>query len=168
MTGSSLTLDPAHALRCEVAGEVLRSSGRLRLKVTGWSMLPAIWPGDILELERAKGGELSKGQIILFSRDRRLFVHRILKTDGSTMVTRGDSMPHPDPVVTGKELLGRVTGIERDERCIPPSTRLSFWQRVVAGLVRCSLFAARVIVGIHSLAERKASSRTGSRVSCLN
>ena len=158
MTGSGLTLDRAHALRCEVAGEVLRSFGRLRLKVTGWSMFPAIRPGDILELEPAKRSELSDGQIILFSRGRRLFVHRLLTTHGSNIVTRGDAMPHPDPVVSDKELLGRVTGIEHDEKCIQPSTRLSFSQRVVAGLVRSSDFAARIIAGMHSLAANKARS----------
>jgi signal peptidase I len=158
MTVSKLTLDRSHALRCEVAGEVLRCFGRLRLKVTGWSMLPAIWPGDVLELERAKHSELSQGQIILFSRDRRLFVHRIWKAVGSTIVTRGDAIPHLDPVVTDQELLGRVAYIERHGKSIQPSTRLSFWQKVVAGLVRSSDFAARVIVGIYSLPESKASS----------
>lgn len=141
-----------------MAVEVLRSCGRLRLKVTGWSMLPAIWPGDIVEFERAKPSRLGKGEIILFSRDRRLFVHRILKSDGSTIVTRGDAMPQPDPVVSDKQLLGRVTSIERDGQCIQPGTRLSFSERVVAGVVRSSDFAARVIVGIGSLAESKASS----------
>ena len=158
MTVSKLTLDRVHALRCEVASEVLCCFGRLRLKVTGWSMFPAICPGDILELERAKRSQLSEGQIVVFSRDRRLFVHRIWKTVGSTIVTRGDAMPHTDPVVTDQELLGRVTSIERDGQWIQPSTRLSSWQRVLAGLVRSSDFAARVIGGIYSLAESKASS----------
>ena len=63
-----------------------------------------------------------------------------------------------DPVVSDKELLGRVTSIERDEKCIRPSTRLSFSQRLVAGLVRSSDFAARIIVGMHGLAENKARS----------
>lgn len=157
MTVSKMTPDGARRLRCEMAGEVLGSYGRVRLKVMGWSMLPAIWPGDILQFERAKRGELSQGEIILFSRERRLFVHRILKTDGSIIVTRGDAMPHPDPVAS-QELLGRVTGIERDKKRIQPSTRLSFSERVVAGLVRSSDFAARVMVGIHSLAGCKASS----------
>jgi hypothetical protein len=158
MTVSKLTLDRAHALRCEVAAEVLSCFGRLRLKVTGWSMFPAIWPGDILELERAKRNQLSEGQIVVFSRHRRLFVHRLWKTVGSTMVTRGDAMPHNDPVVTDQELLGRVTHIERHGQSIQPSTRLSPSQRVLAGLLRSSDLAARVVGGIYSLAESKASS----------
>jgi len=49
MSASSF-LAETHALKCELAGEVLRSSGRLRLKVSGSSMLPVIRPGDTLEL----------------------------------------------------------------------------------------------------------------------
>jgi len=39
-------------LGCELAAEVLRSSGRLRLRATGTSMLPAVWPGDVLSVCR--------------------------------------------------------------------------------------------------------------------
>ena len=45
--------DQGHALKCELAAESLRLSGRLRLRVTGWSMLPTICPGDTLIIERA-------------------------------------------------------------------------------------------------------------------
>ena len=40
------------AVKCELAAEVLRSSGELRLRVTGSSMLPAVWPGDELTIRR--------------------------------------------------------------------------------------------------------------------
>src|SRR5262249_37101837 len=41
----------AHAIKCELAAEVLRFSGRLRLQVGGWSMLPSVFPGDTLLVE---------------------------------------------------------------------------------------------------------------------
>ena len=146
-----------HALKCELASDVMRSFGRLRLKVTGCSMLPVIWPGDILELERAKRSDLTHGEIVLFSRDRRLIAHRVLRTSGSVIVTRGDAMPYIDPVVAEDELLGRVACILRDGIRIRPSKTLSFSQRAVAGLVRSSDFAARVVVGIHGLRKNRAS-----------
>ena len=61
--------DPAHLLKCELAREVLRSSGTLRLRVTGWSMLPTVMPGDTLIVDRAGGG-VSRGDIVLFARDQ--------------------------------------------------------------------------------------------------
>src|ERR1700758_403813 len=69
----------AHALKCELAGEVLRSSGKLRLRVTGCSMLPAVWPGDTLFVERTTRESVEEGDIVLYERDRRFFVHRVVR-----------------------------------------------------------------------------------------
>jgi hypothetical protein len=150
-------LGPAHALKCEMAGEVLRSSGRLRLRVTGWSMLPSVWPGDTLVLERVEGDAVSAGEIILFSRDRRLFAHRVVAKAGGlrnaqiTITTQGDGMARPDPPVASAAVLGRVSFIIRDGRCIAPGRSLGLPERAVAALVRRSDSAARVVVGIHGM-----------------
>ncbi|HTT19158.1 MAG TPA: S24/S26 family peptidase [Candidatus Sulfotelmatobacter sp.] len=143
--------DQAHALKCELACEVLRLSGYVRLRVRGWSMLPTIWPGDTLELEKAECGKLSAGDVVLFHRDRRLFVHRMLNSDGNTIFTQGDAMAQPDPVVTERELLGRVTCIVRDGKRIQPTKTLSLSHRAVAAVARSSEFGARVIVGMRGL-----------------
>ena len=147
-----------HALKCELASAVLRSYGRLNLKVTGWSMLPVIWPGDTLELERTNRHELSPGDIVLFGRYRRLFAHRVVNSSGRTVHTRGDALPYADPVVAENELLGRVACIVRDGRRIQPGRKLSFWQRAVAGLVRSSGIAARAVVGLHGFAAKQSDS----------
>jgi signal peptidase I len=146
-----------HALKCELAGEVLRSSGRLRLRVTGWSMLPAIFPGDTLLIERANGESLGKGDIVLFHRDRRLFVHRVSGTSGSDrdlqIVTQGDGMPKPDPPLSSSQLLGKVSFVVRDGRCLEPAKRPKFPMRAVAAMVRRSSSAARVVVGVHKMSQ---------------
>jgi len=147
--------DPGHALKCDLASEVLRTSGRLRLGVTGWSMLPAIWPGDTLQLERTKREELSAGDIVLFRRDRRLFAHRVLTSGPDTVTTRGDAMTQADPAVSEDQVLGRVACIVRDGKCIEPSKSLSLSQRAVAGVARSSGLGARVIVGIHGWLRNK-------------
>lgn len=141
--------EPGHALKCDLASEVLRTAGRLRLGVTGWSMLPAIWPGDTLELERTGRNELSSGDIVLFRRNRRLFAHRVVTSAANTVTTRGDAMAQADPAVTDDQVLGRVAYIVRDGKCIEPSKSLSLSQRAVAGVARSSGLGARVIVGIH-------------------
>jgi signal peptidase I len=144
-----------HSVKCELAGEVLRSSGTLRLRVTGWSMLPAVLPGDTLVVERASGDAIADGDIVLFERDRRLFAHRVVRrpntSQDSRILTRGDSMAQPDPPVTEDELLGRVSSIVRNGKCIEPSRSLRFPERTVAALVRHSQVAARVVVGIHGM-----------------
>lgn len=160
MNSSSHPFDDAHAVKCELASEVLRSSGTLRLQVTGWSMLPAVWPGDLLVIQRATSSEVSEGDIVLFGRDGRLFAHRVLakNLEDSAMLTRGDAMAALDPVVRENELLGRVSSIARNGRCIAPSRALRFSERVVASLVRSSTIAARVVVGVrgmHQAAQRQ-------------
>jgi signal peptidase I len=141
-----------HALKCELASDVLRSSGRLRLRVTGWSMLPTIFPGDTVMIERASGENVCEGDIVLFDRDRRLFVHRVSGKSGSTgdlrIVTQGDAMTRPDPPVSGSQVLGKVRFVLRDGRLSQPATCLGFSSRAVAALVRRSSSAARVIVAI--------------------
>lgn len=148
-------LGPAHVLKCELASEVLRSSGMLRVQVTGWSMLPAVWPGDMLVIESANSRDISEGDIVLFGRDGRLFVHRVVAKAGTIdhtqFVTQGDGMKHPDPPVTSSQLLGKVSLIMRDGKCLAPKSSLSFSERTVAALVRRSDSAARVLIGVHGM-----------------
>src|ERR1043166_8467099 len=55
-------------LKSKLAVEVARRFGEVRLRVTGASMLPSVWPGDILTVRRVSFSELRPGQIILCSR----------------------------------------------------------------------------------------------------
>ena len=156
MSGSWQPEDRAHALKCEMAGEVLLSSGCLRLGVTGWSMLPSIWPGDTLELERAHGNELCEGDIVLFTRAERLFAHRVVRMSQHAFVTRGDAMPGPDAPVDSGELLGRVVCIMRHGKRIAPSRSLRLSHRAIARVARSSDFGARVVVGIRGIFHSRA------------
>ena len=146
-------LDETHSLKCELAGEVLRSSGNLRLQVTGWSMVPTLWPGDILMIARVDPALLSEGDIVLIDRDRRLFAHRLLAKnfENSGILTRGDSMRSPDPRVAPNKLLGKVSFILRNGRCIEPRPTMRVSERAVAALVQRSEIAARAVMSVHSL-----------------
>jgi signal peptidase I len=144
-----------HSVQCELASEVLHSSGTLRLGVSGWSMLPTLWPGDTLMIERVQSEGVVAGDIVLFARDRRFFVHRVTgkgRTD-KALQTRGDSMPQFDPPISNRELLGRVVSIERNGKCIEPSREFKATDRSVAALVRHSNTAARVAVALHQLVQ---------------
>jgi signal peptidase I len=147
--------DTTTVLKCELAAEVLRSSGRLHLQVNGWSMLPSVLPGDTLMLERACGEHISPGEIVLFHRDRRLFAHRVIAKRGQgselRIVTQGDGMARPDPAVSESELLGKVNFIVRDGRLVEPRKIPGLSQRAVAALVRRSSAAARLVAGIHGM-----------------
>jgi signal peptidase len=152
MTGSLRPIEGSHTLRCELASEVLRSSGTLRLQVNGWSMLPSVLPGDTLTVKSVTSEEICEGDIVLFGRDCRLFVHRVAKKSGhGSIITRGDAMPHADPPVSEGELLGRVSFVVRNGKLIEPSRHPRLAGRAVAAMARRSKIAARVIVGLHGL-----------------
>lgn len=67
--------DSRAAVKCDLAAAVIRSSGELRLKVTGSSMLPSIWPGDILTIRRQNLDQIRPGEIVLVARDGGLCAH---------------------------------------------------------------------------------------------
>jgi signal peptidase I len=153
-----------NALKCELAGEVLRSSGSLRLRVTGWSMLPTVMPGDTLLIDRIDSAAVSEGDIVLYGRDRRFFVHRVVaksQPQKAEFVTRGDAMPSNDPPVPQSDLLGRVSFILRNGKCIEPRRTLRLPERAVASIVQRSTFAARVVVGVHGLRQNSESAFSG-------
>jgi hypothetical protein len=154
MSSESRTVGAEHAAKCELAADVLRSSGRLRLRVNGWSMLPSVRPGDTLVIEQVSGHEIAEGDIVLFSRDLRLFVHRVVdRRNETSIVTRGDAMRVSDSPINENELLGRVVMLLRNGSLIEPRRRLSLWERLIAGAVRRSELAARLVVGVHGLVQ---------------
>jgi len=109
----------AATLACELAEEIVRSFGELRLRVVGTSMLPSILPGDLVSILRVSISEISSGEIVLCSRAGRLFVHRVVCcTNGleqPRLITRGDRLDHNDAPVSSAELLGRVASIQRPD-----------------------------------------------------
>lgn len=143
-----------HALGCEMASEVVRSFGRLRLQVTGWSMFPSVLPGDVLIINRATVAELVEGDIVLYGRNSRLIAHRVIRQNvngNPSVLACGDAMRTSDPVVLADEVLGKIFLIVRNGRHLKPKKSTSSLGRAVAFLFSRSEIAARVIVKIHGM-----------------
>jgi signal peptidase I len=136
------------ASRCNLAAEVLQSRGTVQIRAMGSSMLPTLWPGDLVTIESQKFEQVQPGEIVLCLRDGRFFLHRAVKkscTGSDTfLLTRGDSMPKNDPPVRPGELLGRVTGIRRGESVVAPKPRLSPFGLMLARLLAHSSLCHRV------------------------
>ncbi|HTA50511.1 MAG TPA: hypothetical protein VK930_13745 [Verrucomicrobiae bacterium] len=147
----------AHALKCELAGEVLRSFGSLRFKATGWSMLPSVWPGDTLVIERVSPDRVRVGDLMLVGRDSRLCAHRIVSVaegcGGPRWITQGDANTAPDQPVNENDLLGRVAYLVRAGKLIPVPAELSVVDHLIAKIVRRSKTAARALVYLHRVVE---------------
>ena len=65
-------------LACGLAQEVVHNFGEVRLRVFGTSMVPAVLPGDQILIQRATLEEILPGEIAVFLRAGRLFVHRVV------------------------------------------------------------------------------------------
>lgn len=146
-------------VRCQLAADAVRVFGKLRLKVIGSSMLPSVWPGDILSVRRAEISQVFIGDIVLFERDGRLCAHRvvdkIVATDQTYLVTQGQQVCSTDPPVSSRELLGLATSIERGRLRIDPRAGLRMQWRILSVVLRRSAFATRLM--LHLLASRQNS-----------
>ncbi len=129
------------AERSALLAEALRLQERQRLQVYGESMLPALWPGDIAEIEACGVSEVRRGDIVLAQRDGRLCLHRFLghSPEGGFLL-RGDSMPKPDPVFPPEALLARLVFADPRRRIF--SFLSPRWSRAL-GLLLCYCGLAR-------------------------
>lgn len=177
---------------CVLAAEVLLKYGKLRFRAHGVSMLPTVWPGDVLSVTSLGSSTLLPGEIVLYRRQGTLVAHRLVRVQdvapdagngkaetsparctgswrpgaGSAahrselrppipdcqsanfeIVTRGDSVGHDDPPVSGYDLLGRVTSIERGRRGVSP--RLTLGRGLVSIALSHSDFCTRLLLHVH-------------------
>lgn len=148
---------------CGLAEEVVRTFGEVRLRVFGTSMAPAMLPGDLVTIRRAAPEEVSAGDVVLFLKDGRLFVHRVVSHKVTAparndygeahLITRGDRLRHNDPPVSSQELLGRVVCVERDDRRIDlePHRSSGAFARILRASDRVTFLYVRLLAGWRSL-----------------
>jgi|ERR1700674_3784910 len=102
--------------------DALKRSGRISLLVHGTSMQPWVRPKDIAMIRQISMENVRCGDVVLFRREKLLFVHRIVEKRGSLnaaqLFSKGDAHPTSDGVVQEQELLGRVMRIYRKGRRI--------------------------------------------------
>jgi signal peptidase I len=135
-------LQQRSALGCELVTEVAHSFGEVCLQVTGSSMIPAIWPGDVVAVRRSELGKLRPGQIVLYRQERGLVAHRIVHIQGNLLTTRGDTLWDDDPPVKASDLVGQVLSLVRNGQRV--NLRQSSWQRISASILRHSDLCLRM------------------------
>jgi hypothetical protein len=139
--------------RHSLAAEVLRKHGSLRLLATGTSMLPSVWPGDLLIIQSVGLEQVGLGDIVLSGRTGRFFVHRVreksVEAGELRLITRGDCLPHDDPPVRRGELLGKVAKIRRRDRWVAPP-RLSGLGRILACILSYSDLCQGLAFRLHA------------------
>jgi len=102
--------------------EVLGKGSTFRFRALGGSMFPFIRPGDLLTTKAVDPTDLLIGEVLLYQREGRFFVHRLIKKkivdETPLFVTHGDHLPFSDPTVLSSQILGKVICVERRGRLI--------------------------------------------------
>jgi hypothetical protein len=156
-----------NAERSALVADALRRSGRSRLQVHGESMLPALWPGDVVEIASCSLKDVRPGEIVLALRDGRFFLHRLVaRCTPNGFLLRGDSMSGSDPQFPPEALLGRLVRSADERRAVSAAAlRPGFgvrwfgvkWSRAL-GMLLCHFgLARRLALKLHS--RWKASAR---------
>ena len=97
--------------------ETLEKNGFLKFKAIGASMVPYIFSGDVIIIEKIDANEVTIGDILFFESQGSLFVHRLMRTsnteNGTYLITKGDSMHSHDNPIRPSQVLGKVKKIKR-------------------------------------------------------
>jgi len=135
-------VEAKNAIGCDLAAEIAGVFGSVRLRVSGTSMAPTLCPGELVSVEKTRMTEILPGEIVVFARNGRLIVHRVLSTiqchGESNLVTRGDRTRKNDAPVSSSEFVGRVTHVESDHSGALASSRLNLASRAISRLLSFS------------------------------
>jgi Peptidase S24-like len=144
--------------RLDLAAEVLHRFGEVRFVANGSSMIPSIYPGDLLSVRSESVVNARVGEIVLFLLGGRFFVHRVMRKwperDRVVFATRGDALTQEDPSIDGSQLLGRVTSILRHGKPVEFASHASLWTKLLQSGVRNFPMFARTLLAAHLLHSR--------------
>jgi hypothetical protein len=147
-----MSLGAREDLKLDLAVEGLRCCGSVALKAWGTSMLPSLWPCDLLTIQKLASEEFIPGDIVLVRRNERVFIHRLIEKQrglhGDSWITKGDAVSHTDP--PAMELLGRVVEVRRGNRSFAPGRRISRIQSAIAWLLCRSDRLRNLVLSIHA------------------
>jgi Peptidase S24-like len=148
-------LPSSEQVRLDLAAEVLRRFGEVRFIARGSSMIPSIFPGDLLIVRSQRIADSCCGQIVLCLREGRFWAHRLIRKwrqgSGFVFATRGDALPQEDPAVGESQMLGRVTSIVRYGQPMDLARMETISAKVLRWGVRHSSAIAKTILRQHSL-----------------
>jgi len=132
--------------------DLLREGYVIRSLAVGQSMSPCIKKGELLMVKPMALEEAEIGEIVAFRRDEShsvLTTHRVIQTgkEGGHryLITKGDRNVYRDlPLVSPQDVLGKVTGIERNGQLI--SLESPFYR--LGGYLRARLSLGLWILGV--------------------
>ena len=102
----------------ELAAQVLRGGNSLRITARGASMLPFLRDGDVVSVIPIAPDRVAVGDVICYeSPPGRVFLHRVIRRDGTGFVAKGDALRFVESV-DATDVLGTVVAVQRNGRTI--------------------------------------------------
>lgn len=141
----------------EVCADLLARGNRVRFRAEGWSMHPTIRHGELITVATVSACDIGPGDILLCHVGRTIFAHRLVcmtqVEDKLRLTLRGDGTCGCDGPITPQQVLGRVTAVDRDGRCVTLAgrrARLRWRITAIARLQDCRIAGLRIarIAGI--------------------
>jgi Peptidase S24-like len=150
-----------------LAADMLRWFGEFRFIAWGSSMVPSIFPGDTLIVQRETPEGARPGDIVLFVRRARFYAHRLVDKaeEGGPirLIARGDALRGNDPPFVENEMLGRVGAVVRGRKRIELDRHPATGERLLRWIVQHSSGALKWLLRWHSVRVQFAANADGAR-----
>lgn len=148
----------------ELAAEILKAGGCVRLVARGFSMLPAIFPGDTLEIRARKFENVRVGDVVFARNQDRMRIHRVVRETvrhgERAVITRGDALRSDDEQsVSSQDLVGCVGFILRRGRRLHPVLSSNPFHSAIRFVLQHSSAAASFLVRVNLLLNRRFATR---------
>lgn len=128
-----LSIDTVYS---EVLGEQLHQRAEVVCHVASQSMFPLVRRRDAVRVRKVPLERLQPGDIILFSQNGELYLHRLIAKlpcdDGVLLRLKGDASLVFDPLVSARQYQGKAVSVARGSRSYYLDSR---WWKLVNRLI---------------------------------
>ncbi len=123
--------------------EVLDRDGVIAYTNVGYSMMPLLRQRkDIIEIRKKEPGRCKKYDVVLYKRQNKYILHRILKVLPDGYIIAGDHNVFIETDIKDKDILGIMTRVVRDGKTITPD---NIWYKAYVHLW-CDFYPIRVFL----------------------
>ncbi len=123
--------------------ELLEEKGYIIYTNVGYSMMPLLRQRkDLIEIRKKRSGRCKKYDVVLYKREGKYILHRILKVLPDGYIIAGDHNAFVEKDVTDDMILGVMTRVIRNGKSITPD---NLWYKLYVHLW-CDVYPVRMIL----------------------
>ena len=123
--------------------EFLEKQGYLIYTGVGYSMMPLLrQKKDVIEIRKKTSGRCKKYDVVLYKRDKKYILHRILKVFPDRYIIAGDHNTFLDTPITDDMIIGVMTRIIRNGKTI---TTDNIWYKIYVH-IWCDFYPIRMML----------------------